>query len=48
VCAAATRVSAVAGTLLATYDKMHLVPFGETSTWLLPPALQRSLGVPDD
>jgi apolipoprotein N-acyltransferase len=41
-------VSAVAGTLLATYDKMHLVPFGETSTWLLPAALQRSLGVLDD
>src|SRR5262249_43993520 len=36
------------GTLRATYDKMHLVPFGETSTWLLPAALQRRLGVPDD
>jgi len=36
------------GTLLATYDKMQLVPFGETSTWLLPAALQRSLGVPDN
>src|SRR5262249_24010659 len=36
------------GALRATYDKMHLVPFGETSTWLLPAALQRRLGVPDD
>jgi apolipoprotein N-acyltransferase len=36
------------GKLLGSYDKIHLVPFGETSTWLLPRALQRRLGVPDD
>ena len=36
------------GTPLATYDKIHLVPFGETSTWLLPGALRRRLGLSDD
>jgi apolipoprotein N-acyltransferase len=36
------------GDVHATYDKMHLVPFGETSTWLIPPSLARRLGVPDD
>jgi len=37
-----------AGTLLATYDKLHLVPFGETSSWLLPAPVQRRLGLRDD
>ena len=36
------------GAVLGAYDKIHLVPFGETSTWLLPRALQRTLGVPAD
>jgi apolipoprotein N-acyltransferase len=29
--------------ILAVYDKRHLVPFGETSTWLIPAPLARRL-----
>jgi apolipoprotein N-acyltransferase len=36
------------GTLRATYDKIRLVPFGEAPTWLLPEALQRRLGIPQN
>jgi apolipoprotein N-acyltransferase len=37
-----------AGRLRATYDKIRLVPFGEAPTWLLPEALQRRLGIPQN
>lgn len=36
------------GRVRGVYDKLHLVPFGETSTWLLPPALAARLGLADD
>ena len=36
------------GTLRASYDKIRLVPFGEAPTWLLPEALQRRLGIPQN
>ncbi|MGH7893389.1 MAG: apolipoprotein N-acyltransferase [Candidatus Binatia bacterium] len=46
---AATRNSAYmldrGGAVLGVYDKRHLVPFGETSTWLLPGRLPQWLGI---
>lgn len=36
------------GTIRAVYDKRHLVPFGEVSTWLVPAVLQRRVGLTDN
>jgi apolipoprotein N-acyltransferase len=36
------------GTIRGVYEKRHLVPFGEASTWLVPAFLQRRLGLRAD